>query len=63
MPHVRMLRLSRGSFWRGFLSVFGLGLRPPARRRRVSDEDAIAGDWARVGEDIRKAAGQAKEPR
>ena len=43
-------------FWDAFLSVFAIDF-AYARRVRLRRNDGIAGDWRRVGDDLRRVMG------
>lgn len=43
------------SLWHGLLCIASFGAYPPVRIPTQTDEEAIAGDWWAVGDDLRRA--------
>lgn len=59
-----MVGTKLSAFLKGVVSVFNLDLSPrikPFRHREKSVEEALAGDWRRVGDDLRCAMGMNME--
>jgi hypothetical protein len=66
--HTEKRKTRAAAFWQGFASSFDLSGRtflemPDLSRGFERDREALAGDWRRIGNDLRKAMNQVARER